>query len=96
MRPSLAPAPDGDGGPAHYSRRTLSRAAPPPIWNHRAAWYDPAAFDAEFILVDPFRAQNVNLAAARRAYGEPEAQYPVAGQEILVYRANLLTAVRFR
>lgn len=66
----------------------------PPVWNYRAGWYDPAAFDAEFILVDPFRARDVNAAAAGLVYGRPAARYTVAGQEILVYHANLLTAVR--
>jgi hypothetical protein len=68
--------------------------ARPPVWNYRAGWYDPAAFDAEFILVDPFRARDVNAAAAGLVYGPPAARYTVAGQEILVYRANLLAAVR--
>jgi hypothetical protein len=68
--------------------------ARPTGWNYRADWYDPAASDAEFILVDPFRARNVNAAAADRIYGEPAARYIVAGQVILVYHANLLAAVK--
>jgi hypothetical protein len=68
--------------------------ARPPVWNYRTDWYDPAAFDAEFILVDPFRACDVNAAAAGLVYGRPAASYTVAGQEILVYRANLLAAVK--
>jgi hypothetical protein len=60
-------------------------------WEMDAAWYNPAKFYANFILIDPADAALGRVAA--RIFGRPVSTTEVGGVEVLIYRQNLLKRV---
>jgi hypothetical protein len=64
----------------------------PFYWETKADWYDASAHDAVFVIANGQSPDSRPLTAAevRRAFGRPAAVFPVAGREIMIYRANLL------
>lgn len=62
---------------------------------NNAAWYDPGQHDARFVLTQRGGCRNLCLSVPdlRRIYGPPVEVYHVAGQEVLVWKQNLLTGL---
>ena len=59
-----------------------------PGWEANARWYNPARYDATFIVAD--RQGSDSSAAFEQRFGRPAATYHVAGWLVLSYQANLL------
>jgi hypothetical protein len=59
-----------------------------PIWETNTLWYDPARYDASFVVAD--RDGRYPAAVYERRLGRPVATYQVASWVVLIYRTNLL------
>jgi hypothetical protein len=59
-----------------------------PIWETNTLWYDPARYDATFVVAD--RDGRYPAAVYERRLGRPVATYQVASWVVLIYRTNLL------
>jgi hypothetical protein len=62
------------------------RIAPKP-WDTNTAWYRPAAYDANFVIID----SNLPLPTALRVFGKPVSTHRVGSWQVLIYQHNLLT-----
>jgi hypothetical protein len=64
-------------------------------WESTASWYNPALHDATFFVAAPLNGCPPDdtalwVAAASRAFGEPNQAYTVDGEQVLVWNHNLL------
>jgi hypothetical protein len=59
-----------------------------PIWETNTLWYNPARYDARFVVAD--REGRYPAAVYERRLGRPVATYQVASWVVLIYRTNLL------
>jgi hypothetical protein len=59
-----------------------------PIWETNTLWYDPARYDARFVVAD--LDGRYPAAVYERRLGRPAATYQVASWVVLIYRTNLL------
>lgn len=61
-------------------------------WVTNGSWYDPAKYDANFVIADD-ASPGISVAAVEKVYGRPDAVYPVAGREIVIYHVNLFDTI---
>jgi hypothetical protein len=64
-------------------------------WESTTSWYNPALHDATFFVATPMNGCPPDdaalwVAAASRAYGQPNQAYTVDGEQVLVWNHNLL------
>lgn len=62
-------------------------------WETNIGWYDPARYDATFVVIqqgDP----TLTAAQVARAFGDPVSVHRAAGWEVMIYNKNLLRQVR--
>jgi hypothetical protein len=62
-------------------------------WETRTPWYSAAKHDARFFVAGT-SGSGTTPAEVVRAFGRPEAEYPVGHYVVLVYSYNLLTRIR--
>jgi hypothetical protein len=80
----------------HVQVRAVTPAGRVYHWETNTGWYDPSRHDATFAIAGPPHAwptENLTVTDLERHFGRPAAIRPVAGREILIYRANLLRRV---
>jgi hypothetical protein len=65
----------------------------PYLWEADTRWYDPAANDADFVVLDAKGRSDGTVTAATRAFGPPATTVAVDGFTVLVYRRNLLESL---
>jgi hypothetical protein len=61
-------------------------------WVTNGSWYDPARYDANFVIADN-GSPGITVADVEKIYGPPAAQYPVLNRIILVYKVNLFESL---
>jgi hypothetical protein len=63
-------------------------------WLSNVDWYDPAAHDARFMIVDRLYPPYGTEQGARESFGEPAQRHEVGRYTVLVYDHNLLVGLR--
>ena len=68
----------------------------PYAWGAQQQWYEPARYDARFVVAEASGPQYTSITAAQAeaSFGTPSAVYRVDGFTVLVYPYNLLTRGR--
>jgi hypothetical protein len=61
-------------------------------WESDASWYDPAEHYANFVIVSPNATPS--LSSVVRVFGRPVSTSLVSGDEVLIYKKNLLPLVK--
>jgi hypothetical protein len=68
-------------------------------WEASPAWYQPSRYRATFVIAElhPDDARDsLTVARVRARFGRPAAEYHVGGDDVLVYRYNLLSRLHGR
>jgi hypothetical protein len=85
---------------ASGGRVTIRPLAPqsmrPYLWMSKASWYDPASYNATFIVIDtqtPYYATWLPRATIKKYEGTPVRTYHTGPYTILVWQQNLLPAI---